>query len=147
MGYWKKYFADNTELVGTDRDVARGLATWSRSRLSDMVAAETVYEDKILRIQGPGEYWQSDGYEAIFPGPGSRMTRRRIERRIEPDDGFFFYTSDSHKTVVAFTNLAGVLYPLGQPIPIPLRWCGTWMILEYDIKLGKTHYYTRSTRL
>lgn len=144
MGYWLKRFADGSEIRGTDRAVALRIASWSRSRLDGMVGVELEQHGFVLRIDGPGDFWQSDSYEAVFPGPGSTLIKRQIQRRIgETDTHFRCAVGDGAATVV----FNGGLLEGGKWVPIRPSMRGQWLILEYDVRTRKARYYLRGSRI
>ena len=82
MGYWVKKYSDGSWLLGLEDDPS---TSWSRTKLSDMVGVKLVRGgyNYTLEMDGPGEYWQSDTYEASATTGEVRMTKTRIEKRVE----------------------------------------------------------------
>jgi len=83
MGYWVKHFVDGTKYVGDDNNPQ---TTWRNSRNEGICYVELVHLDFYLRIDGPGEYWQSDLMEASFPSGTPIVKVRSIQRLIGPGD-------------------------------------------------------------
>ena len=129
MNGWTKHFADGTKYVGSDHAVAARAASWRNSRNHGMVATELNYGTYKLEIQGPGTYWQSDGYEAVYPGPNTTLLRRRIEKRIEAGDNYVRIRTTDTELVAAFNA------PLdgGKFIPLGPKLVNKWLILELNI--------------
>lgn len=144
MGYWLKRFADNTQVRGSDRAVSIGAASWSRSRFDDMIEAELEHHGRILRITGPGQFWQSDTYEAVFPGPQTKLISRRIARLIEPSDTHFRYAVGESLGHVVFNDQNLTEGGLFQAISAAHR--GKWLVLEYNAEQRKIRHYIRSGR-
>ena len=81
MRAWIKYFADGSKEVGNDIDIELKRASWSRGRLTDMVSAEVLYDNKRLAILIPGKFWQSDDYEVSVFEPHPSLVVRRLQRK------------------------------------------------------------------
>ena len=56
MGYWQKTFADGSILKGTDEDVDKGLASWSKSKFENMIGASIEHNKKLIEIIGVGDF-------------------------------------------------------------------------------------------
>lgn len=143
MNGWTKYFADGTKYTATDYSILTKTASWRNSRNTDIVAVELEYGPFKLRIDGVGQYWQSDTYESVYPGPASKLTKRRIEKYIEPTDRFYCCYRDNNCLKVCFnSSIEG-----GRHQAIPKKWIGQWIILEYDVATRKAIYYLRSKKV
>lgn len=127
MGYWLKKFTDGTFERGEDRTVALGLASWSKGRLYNMSSVELEHSNLVIKICGEGEYWQSDTYESTFPMPSSRLTRRRIERKIAEQDTFIKVYTNNNKLKISFNS--DVRNP-GTLLPIEKHMINSWLIAE-----------------
>lgn len=144
MGHWIKHFADGSKLIGSDEDVKKGTASWSKTSLDNMVGAELVHGDFHLTIQGPGKYWQSDTYEALMPGPGCRLIKRRVERLIEPSDNFMRMQIGLRAGYVNFCpdlSCGGFFYKIK-----PYEY-NHWLILECNLVTKLVEFNIRSDRL
>lgn len=134
MNGWAKYYAGGGTYIGDDRSVYYAkTASWRKSPLNNIVKVSLSHEKMHLVLEGPGEYWQADEFESVFPG-GSRMIRRRIMRRIEPSDHFYCVTSDGwgpegQQHTIRFRIQRGQ----GRTFPILRSDIGKWFIMEYDI--------------
>jgi len=84
MTGWVKNYADGSKYIGEDKDVSSGKASWTRSSFQGIISVDLVVDGLIHTLTGPGEFWQSDGYESVFPG-GSKLVKRRIQKLIEND--------------------------------------------------------------
>jgi hypothetical protein len=76
MSYWIKLFSDGTQEKGTDTNIARGKASWSKGRLASMIGAALKFGGRSVTLQGQGPYWQKDTFIA------SENTLERIARQI-----------------------------------------------------------------
>lgn len=85
MNGWIKYYADGSRYVGDDREVYAGRASWRKSSFHGLIRVDLVVDGEVRSLNGTGEYWQSDEFEAVFPA-GSRMVKRRIQKRMEPGE-------------------------------------------------------------
>lgn len=85
MNGWIKHYADGGQYVGDDRDVYAGRASWRKSSFRGLIRVDLVVGDDVRSLSGVGEYWQSDEFEALFPA-GTKMVKRRIQKRIEPGE-------------------------------------------------------------
>lgn len=137
MGYWKKYFIDNTHYTGTDYDVSIKQASWRNSRLDGIARVELVHDGYLIAIEGPGDYWQSDTYTSTFMDPNKpKLSHRRIERKIDiATDKFIYVLEDTDKYMISF-NKSGT----GKIYPINPEWHDKWLVLEYELR------YERATR-
>ncbi|RLC97647.1 MAG: hypothetical protein DRI46_12625 [Chloroflexi bacterium] len=136
MNGWTKFFADSTTCVGSDHAVAARTASWRNSRNHDMVAVELTCGTKKLHIDGPGIYWQSDGYEAVYPGPHTTLIKRRIEKRIDASDNYVRIRSTGDELNAVFNNaLDG-----GKFVALGAKFVNKWLILELNVKDGTFSY-------
>ena len=142
MGQWTKHFADGSSYRGTDKDIDNKKASWRRSRNRGMVSLELEHEGTRLVIHGPGDFWQSDGYESVYPGPHSQMVCRRIERLIDPADSYLTFRHEKQIGYVAFNSKLS-----DEIIPIQPSWRNQWFILEYDLKRDVIQYYIKDKRV
>lgn len=141
MGQWIKTFTDNSELIGTDLAVDAGIISWSKTPIN-LLSALLEHDNFIMKIVGLGNYWQSDSYESVYPGPKATLIQRRIEKQIETSDNFIHILQNANTLQVFFnTKVTG-----GQFITIANSWIGQWLIVEYDLKLQVARYYIRSKR-
>lgn len=86
MGHWTKFYNNGTKYTGTDTAIARGQASWRKSKNNGIVKVVLEHNDLTLSISGIGEYWQSDEWEAEFPSGKPTMTKRRIMKKVEQYD-------------------------------------------------------------
>lgn len=142
MGRWVKQYLDGTNYTGTDEAVVRGEASWRRSRNTGIASVSLYHNGAEMKIDGPGEFWQSDTYEAMFPDPGpSRIIKRRIMRMLQPSDMYFTYTICRNGVHVNFDKKTRE----GRLQLIPQREYGKWFVLELDTRSGEIGYaYWRS---
>lgn len=142
MGFWVKRFAGGDNLYGDDRDIARRYISWSRTRLHGMVGALLVHDDFTIEISGPGEYWQSEGYEASLQG-SAVLVKRRIEKQIDPYDRFINHVQTPNGYQVFFnTDMAPPTFAA-----IPTSWVGKWLIVEYDVRTKKALHYVANGKI
>ena len=120
---WIKLFADGTKEVGTDYDVSRKKASWSRGRLEGMVGAEIIHGNKSIAIYAPGVFWQSDDYEiTVHPNSKPELKVRRLQKQIEKMDYLHFNIN-------------------------PDKDCGKWLTIELDITTGKSSWSVQETKI
>lgn len=144
MGQWTKHYFDGSTYTGSDEAIIKGEASWTRSRNSHIIAVDLSHKNFFLSIYGPGEYWQSDTYESRLMENGAKLVKRRIERKIEPNDMYFGYaTPELGKAFIRFDNKD----PRGTIIKIPSSKIGKWLILELDIETGEISQYIRDNKL
>jgi hypothetical protein len=141
---WIKYFTNGSQLVGTDRDIAAGLISWSKTP-TNLLSCSFEYDNFILNIVGPGEYWQSDTYESVYSNPAPKLIRRRIEKLIDSMDNYFRLIQKSDLLKVVFNSLKQE--DGGKFIHIPSSWIGQWLIVEYDIKTKFSRYYLSENKI
>jgi len=139
MNGWRKHFTDGTCHYGPDGDER---TSWSKSRLDYMTGVDLEHRNVSIKIQGPGQYWQSDTMEVIYPEGTPTVIQRRIEKLVEPQDHYFSYRIFTDGIVVSFNKLA-----TGRPQMVPPSEVGKWFILELDVRTGKVSHYFRSERV
>ena len=100
MGYWVKHFIDGTKYIGDDSDPK---TSWRNSRNEGICYVELVYLDFYLRIDGLGEYWQSDLMEASFPSGTPIIRVRSIQKLINPED---LYVNRESSTKMIYVQVA-----------------------------------------
>jgi len=132
--------------MGRDIDVYRGHASWRKSSLDNLVQVTLEHEGILLSIEGPGEYWQSDDFESIFPG-GTKLIRRRIQRKIEPSNRFYRVDSSGYERGVKHSVSFQSNTSLGLLFPIRPQDVGKWLTLEYDVVKAKWHHKITQGRL
>jgi hypothetical protein len=137
MGHWKKYFSDGTSSTGTDRDCMTGKASWRKSRNQYMVGAEIEHDGRLIGIYGPGEYWQTDTYEATVRSTGHpTLIQRKICRKLEASDLYYSFRKEPVMTRVWFDKQSH-----GRMARLSSGNTGQWFILELDINTGKIKHY------
>lgn len=128
MGYWIKRF-HNQEYRGEDEEIRKGRASWRLSRQEGMIGAELGHNNKLLRIDGLGQYWQSDTYCSAVGGPQLTLLSRRIMRRLKESDCFYSILNTGDVYTVRFVNTAdGEGYR-----PVPREWKNKWYVVEYRL--------------
>src|SRR5574343_1081431 len=85
MSRWIKYYSNSTYYIGCDSDPR---ASWRKSNANQLCKVVLEYNGLKGTIVGPGEYWQSDLYESVFPGASSNRVSRRIMRKLEDNDRY-----------------------------------------------------------
>lgn len=85
MSHWIKLFSDGTDEKGTDTNIAKGKASWSRGRLTQMIAAVLHYSGRTVRLEGIGPYWQKDIATMSFNSSPKRIARQ-LGKKINEDD-------------------------------------------------------------
>lgn len=130
MTGWTKHYSDGTKYIGDDYKVAAKLVSWRNSKNDDINAVDLKSFDKLLKIVGYGEYWQSDTYETIYPGSKSIIVKRRIMKKIENFDKFFREIKTQDKLIVYFNNTdkGG-----GQFNFINFQDYNKWLVIEHSV--------------
>ena len=95
MTGWIKNYADGGKYIGEDKAVYSGKVSWSKSSFQGIVSVDLVVNGLTHTLMGPGEFWQSDGFESVFPG-GSKLVKRRIQKLLKDDK--WLTIEYSHKT-------------------------------------------------
>ena len=141
MNGWTKFYLDGSKYIGEDKDVRFGRASWRHSSNENLVKVELHHEGCILQIEGPGQFWQSDQFESMFPA-GSTMVKRRIQRLITQADKYYVLTDKG----VSFLSaaLGGIMRHTRPILPNDI---GKWITLEYDIRSRSWRHYISKGRL
>ena len=145
---WVKYLVDGSKIIGTDREVQLGHASWSKSQNTGLASVELTWKDKTVCIQGVGDYWQSDDMVSSMNSP-LILVRRRIEKQIEQNDVVMGVRMDENLVRVVFSHSVNMLDPgLTQIVPIQAADVGKWFTLEIteDPKLWFRLYTLKSRR-
>lgn len=142
---WIKHFADNTREVGTDNDVQRGRASWSKGRLEDMIDAEVFYGEKIISIISPGKFWQSDDYEVPLHGTEPKLVVRRLQRQLK--EGETFAISIDHNSILAAgpVNLRQTWHC--SVLVVTESMDGKWLTLEYNLERDRFTYRIEENKI
>ena len=143
MGRWTKYFADGTQYIGTDIAVKNRLASWQYSQLTNMIGVDLEDNEFKLCIQGTGNYWQSDTYHSIFPGPEILLVKRRIEKQINNLDKYFCYYREGKCQFALFNGN----FSAAKLIAIPSVWHNKWFVLEYNLRDKQYKYYIKDHKI
>lgn len=160
MGKWTKYYFNGSRYVGTDDEVFLGKASWSRSFNENIIAVELEHNGFILKIEGAGDYWQSDTFQYCMSDGRQKILKRRIQKRVDGKDGAIaFKRSHCGKTAVFYTNIEAygnendskkrkeMLENLELWLPIQKRWIGKWFVFEYELRTGQTAHYFSDVKI
>lgn len=145
MSGWIKYYVDGTKVVGDDQAVQQKLVSWRKTPLQGMCAAEIRHDNASIVLRGAGPFWQSDGYESLFPGPQTRLVKRRIECVMYPEDKYIGLSFRSNQS--SYTAAIGQLIDDGRLIPIKPEWHNKWFVLEYEILNKTVQYYCSEIKI
>jgi hypothetical protein len=131
--------------VGSDENVRQKKASWRASRNDGMIGAWVVHNDAAIKIQGMGEYWQSDTYESnVGQNIKPQRVARRISKKITAADRWFRYlTHMGPQVTIAFNDLDHT----GGMVEVPKEHVGKWMVLEYDIPSDSIRHYISNHRV
>jgi len=140
---WTKFYADGTKYEGSDLHVKAKVASWRNSKSNEMVAACIEHGGFCMRINGLGDYWQSDKYEVDYPRNNAVLLRRRIEKRIDVNDKYFRLLKKDNLMCITFNGQPDG----GRHYPVPAKWRNKWLILEYDLKLKEARYYISDNQI
>jgi hypothetical protein len=140
---WRKYFADGSLEIGSDRAIEAKEASWSRGRLDRMIRAQSAAKGHVLEIQGPGEYWQSDDF-VFTPATGeSLLIRNRLQKKITPEDKHFcVLPSGLNSNQVIFNADLTCRRWVISPDNI-----GKWLTLEYTVSTNEFQWYISDRRI
>ena len=146
MNGWTKFYASGSTYVGEDNLVYNGRASWRRSSFDGLIKVSLEHNHTLLSIEGPGEYWQSDDFESS-PTEGSKLICRRIQRKIQPEDTFFWVVSagygqgTQHHVKFFAARGCGVVFPIQRGD------VGKWITVEYDVSKGQWGHRITKGRL
>ncbi len=138
MGHWTKFFYDGSKYIGEDKEIACGRASWRRSLNEGIIGVELHEGDVSLRINGVGEFWQSDLISSAFLG-GSEIIRRSIQKKIENRDAFVCVEGDNQQLSLKVYTTPPTCKK-GEMFPIQGYMIGKWLTLTYDIERGSVNY-------
>lgn len=86
MSYWIKLFSDGSQEKGTDTNIVKGKASWSKGRLASMIGTVLNFAGKTIKLAGNGPYWQKDVMiMSTVTGRHERLARR-IGKKIHQED-------------------------------------------------------------
>lgn len=149
MNGWIKKFADGQTEVGTDRDVRRKRASWSRGRLSGMVGVSLQHEGTTVIIEGTGDFWQSDDLEVNFFEPTPSYITRRLQKKLTEDDRWLLITSAPGGKYYKYEVLS--LPPVElvgrQMFPVKQGVAGKWLTLEIDARTKSVIFDYKDDRI
>jgi hypothetical protein len=145
MRGWTKHLLDGSTIVGEDRKVYRGKASWSRTPV-DLAAASIEHDRFFIKIVGPSEYHQSDDFIVRFGESHSQLTGRRLQVLVKPYYKYAVLQAASNGVYVTLgTTMACPLGPIKGVIRqevVPLeKQRGMWLTTELNIKTGQIKVY------
>jgi len=142
MGYWTKYFIDGSQYTGTDEDILRQKASWTRSKNEGIWKVSLEHNNHLLEITGIGIYWQSDRLRADVFDNTSMIIRRRIMRQISKEDRLvcFSSTKDSLSAAINAVQNRSSIIRLTPDLH------GQWIVLNYNV-LEDEHSYFMTDRV
>jgi hypothetical protein len=85
--YWQKFLSDGTSEMGTDEEILRGVASWTKGR-QDIRAVKLVFKDSYVIVKEEREddlsllltdWVQQDRYVAVV-SPGTAQKGQRVSR-------------------------------------------------------------------
>ena len=127
MSYWIKQFADGSMEQGTDEDVMRGRASWTKGRLKDMSCAILHFCGTIIKVAG-SHIWQKDQFvSGIGPYPPTRIARSLGVQITEREVGQCAYLEDagSHVYTLAFAPMAK-----GKHVRLTKDDINSWVVIK-----------------
>ena len=147
MGFWIKYFADETKYIATDRDIKLRKSSWRNSRNTEIVKVELGHGNNRIALSGIGEYWQSDTMEVRLGDSSPTVVKRRIQKKIEDDDGCFYIEKGTGELVSSIV-INPISYAIGQGVYLLNQQDkGKWFILELDVKNKAVTYYFSDVKI
>lgn len=146
---WTKHFLDDTTECGTNQDVARKLASWSKGRLYGMWGACIKEGKQHLHINGLGDFWQSDDYEVQLAEKWPSMVVRRLQKKLSTGDIFVDIKRFGEYGLEAYVGKAEDLKnpPRGERNMLADKDIGKWLTLEMDLVNYTERYYLSENRL
>lgn len=154
---WAKTLATGEKILGLDRDVAIGNASWSKTRLLGMVGCEVRHDGVCIELNGIGNYWQSDDLEVVYKNVSGTTApffiTRRICKQIEPTDKFMIVCEPTrHKMIIHVTSEDPHLHPSytnGSVKDIQAftpEDIGKWLFMEIDAQALKRSWRMSEVR-
>ena len=137
---WTKLYGDKSFLIGTDKDVRLGRASWRLSSLTNMIGAGVSDGQVTAYILGGGEYWQSNDMEAplVSGSTNAKTVVRRIQKKVEGYDNFIALTQRNN--FWAFKFQRDNADPTGVPI---IDYHGKWLTIEiHQDSLTPLYYFS-----
>lgn len=134
MNGWTKHLYDGNMIVGEDSLVRAKKVSWRKSPLDNLAYVTLEHNGVFLKIAGAKQYWQSDEYESVFPGPMTKLQKRRIQCLIDNEVQFlnFNFRSYNNEYEIFLSNQAGG----NQSVAIQDEWRNKWLVLTYDVARG-----------
>jgi dTDP-glucose pyrophosphorylase len=124
MSYWIKLFSDGTQEKGTDTNIARGGASWSRGRLASMIGVILKFGGHRVVLLGQGPYWQKD--VGVASEHRNQRVARQIGRKIHQDDvGWAILHA---KELGVFTILIAKEKPTRSAVQIKQSHVGSYLV-------------------
>lgn len=151
---WCKFYADGSQYYATDPELRRKAKSWRNSSPDNIVMV--MIRDKQLnsvRIQGTGEFWQSDTQMAHYSPnntvPGVTVTRR-IMKKINEHDKAILVRRNGVETFAQFHSSVPAPNPVNSETLFPLdpnTHVGMWFVIESDVATGQADYYLSPERV
>jgi len=138
---WTKQFRDGTSECGCDDCVTLKHASWSHGCLKNIQSVSIAHNAQNIQIIGFGKYWQSDDFEVTIPESNAERIVRRIERRITAKDKIIIVYQSNICTMLKILSQDTNAFKESFKIHISKSEIGQWLVLEYNIKQDKVHWY------
>ena len=138
---WVKHFIDGTIEHGSDLLVEQRLASWSRGRLDGIDHVEVWYGGRFVSLQGQGEFWQSDTFEARVLANSSTLIKRTISKKLNDKDHWVVLFFNGPENIVGAKIVSEVNLPMAHvftQIQIKREWVGEWFSM--DLESGKVNW-------
>jgi hypothetical protein len=147
---WVKQFSNLSSIIGCDAHVDKGMVSWRKSSLENIVEVSLYHCGPIGLIQahinGLGSFWQSD--DLIAPMrlnstvTGTR-TVRRIQKQISETDNFIYVHQEQDTLYLYVTtdqdqSKLDKSYTQIQTYPDQI---GMWLTAEIDIITNQLKWY------
>jgi hypothetical protein len=147
MGHWIKFYSDGSQYIGDDVSIRRKEKSWTKSRNGGIIAVSFVHLDQCLRIEGPGEFWQSDTFEAVIGSKRSQLVARRIERQITKSDGVILIHRDKDILTATVQGSLSLHHPLDKTYIVMDDFINQWLVLEMDTRTKELRHYFSVTKI
>ncbi len=99
MGAWLKLFTDGTKERGSDGDITKRQASWSKGRLKDIQEVRLFNRSRACSLMVPETSWHQFDRFSVIVSEGTQqptITHRVVQAEIKPEHvGLFLISSNS----------------------------------------------------
>ena len=146
---WCKSYQDGTQYGATDFEIEKKIKSWIKSQNHSITAVSLRdKQGKFAKIEGEGNFWQSDTFRApVRAGETvkSEMLTRRIEKQITDKDKFMIVEESILSTKITFKESKSKVLSSIKQHELGKEYIGKWLILE--LKDTGISYYLSENRI